>query len=72
MSRDDLITRLRTFRLTVEREAQAPALEVQAPVGLVLFDLAAWLGLSEEEQIAVLGVDNALRLHRDYGIDLDM
>ncbi len=41
-------------------------------MGLVLFDLAAWLGLDEEEQIAVLGVDNALRLREDYGIEFEV
>ena len=72
MSRDDLVQRLRTFRLAVEQEAQTQAVDVQTPLALVLFDLAAWLGLDEEEQIAVLGVDNALRLRQDYGIEFEI
>ena len=72
MSRDDLVQRLRAFRLAVEREAQTQAMDVEAPLGLVLFDLAAWLGLGEEEQIAVLGVDNALRLYEEYGIEFEV
>ena len=71
MRRRELVTRLQAFRRSVEQQAQATALDVQAPVGLVLFDLAAWLGLSADEWITVLGTDNALRLHEEYGIDFD-
>ena len=72
MRRRELVTRLQAFRRSVERQARAPALEVQAPVGLVLFDLAVWLGLTEDERIAVLGADNALRLHEEYGIEFEI
>ena len=72
MRRRELVTRLQAFRRNVEHRACAPALDVRAPVGLVLFDLATWLGLDEEEQIAVLGVDNVLRLREDYGIEFEV
>ncbi len=72
MSRHELVQRLRAFRIMMERGARARALDVNASLALVLFDLAAWLGLSGEEQIAVLGADNALRLHEDYGIEFEI
>ena len=72
MSRHELVQRLRAFRIMMEREARAHALDVNASLALVLFDLAAWLGLSEGEQLAVLGTDNALRLHEDYGIEFEI
>lgn len=72
MTHQELVSRLQAFRLAVEQEARTTVLDMRVPVGLILFDLTTWLGLSEEEQIAVLGVANALRLHRDYGIEFEV
>ena len=69
MTQRDLVTLLCAWRAQVEQRAHKPLADVRAPAALVLADLLAALGLSPDDQIAVLGVHNALRLRQDFGLD---
>ena len=69
MSTQEIVERLRLLRLTIERQGEALLSDVEVPASLVLFDVMGALDLPGEAQIYVLGVENALRLRQDFGID---
>jgi|WetSurMetagenome_2_1015567.scaffolds.fasta_scaffold806406_2 hypothetical protein len=53
--RTKIIMSLSEFRMEWEDAAQGNLLKVEAPVGLILADIAERLGLSEQERHAFLG-----------------
>ncbi len=69
MSREEMAQRLHNLRVRVEARAGLPLSDLRAPVALALFEVMNVLGLPAEAQVYVLGTDNALRLHEEYGID---
>lgn len=69
MTDREIVERLRLLRLTMEAQAGTSLCEVEVPAVLVFFDVLGSLGLSQTACIHVLGVDNALRLQREYGIE---
>ena len=69
MTRKDIAERLRLLRLVMERQSEALLSDVEVPASLVFFDVMGALELPAEAQLYVLGTDNALRLHQEYGIE---
>ncbi len=69
MTRREIVERLRTLRVMMEQHGDVLLSEVEVPASLVLFDVMGILGLSTEAQVYVLGVENALRLREEYGIE---
>jgi len=69
MTRREIVERLRTLRVMMEQQGDVLLSEVEVPASLVLFDVMGVLGLSTEAQVYVLGVENALRLREEYGIE---
>jgi len=69
VTRRDIVERLRTLRVMMEQRGGVLLSEVKVPASLVFFDVMSVLGLSTEAQVYVLGVDNALRLREEYGIE---
>ncbi len=69
MSTREIVERLHLLRASIEAQGGEPVCEIQASLALAFFDVMNALGLPAEAQVHVLGVDNALRLREDYGID---
>jgi len=69
MTTKELIKRLHMLRVIMEHQGDTSLTDVQVPASLVFFDLMNVLELPAHAQLYVLGMDNAWRLHREYGIE---
>ena len=68
MTRRDLVERLRLLRMEMEAMAETTVSDIEVPLALALFDVMNALQLPADAQIYVLGVENAVRLRQEYGI----
>ena len=69
MTTQELVERLHLLRVTMEHQGGVSLCDIEAPAALVFFDVMGALEVPIEAQVYVLGVDNALRLRQEYGIE---